>query len=159
MKSENFLYEDVIHITMKYMELLQENKVLSPAELGDSRELISQIVAIAKEFEEMFPEETWIAEGNECSLDYDVEIDKYAIKRLLELFSRYRELPEDDYMIDKSHIVLPKKFYGLLVEMMLQSGLDTEEEYQVLGTALQIRRAMQGDENFELDSLPVQSSV
>ena len=64
MKSENFLYEDVIHITMKYMELLQENKVLSPAELGDSRELISQIVAIAKEFEEMFPEETWIAEGN-----------------------------------------------------------------------------------------------
>ena len=40
MKSENFLYEDVIHITMKYMELLQENKVLSPAELGDSRELI-----------------------------------------------------------------------------------------------------------------------
>ena len=42
---------------------------------------------------------------------------------------------------------------------MLQSGVDTEEEYQVLGTALQIRRAMQGDENFELDSLPVQSSV
>lgn len=145
MKSENFLYEDVIHITMKYMELLQENKVLSPAKLGDSRELISQIVAIAKEFEEMFPEETWIAEGNECSLDYDVEIDKYAIKRLLELFSRYRELPEDDYMIDKSHIVLPKTFYNLLVDTMIESNVNTEQGHQVLREAMKIKKAMQED--------------
>lgn len=143
---ENFLCEDVIHITMIYMELLQENKVLSPAEIGDSRELINQIVVIAKEFEEMFPEETWTVESDECALDYDMEIDKYATKRLLELFSRYRDLPEDDYMIDQSHIVLPKTFYGLLVDTILEAGVNTEQGHQVLGEALQIKKAMQDDE-------------
>lgn len=141
----NFLYEDIIHITMIYVELLQENKVLSPVEMEDSRELINQIVGVAKEFEEMFPEETWIAECNECSLDYDVEIDKYATKRLLELFSRYRCIPEDDYMIDQSHIVLPKKFYSLLVDTMIESGVNTEQGHQILGEALQIKKAMQYD--------------
>lgn len=159
---ENFLCEDVIHITMIYMELLKENKVLSPADIGDSRELINQIVVIAKEFEEMFPEETWSVESDECALDYDMEIDKYAIKRLLELFSRYkynmgenpglalgssqRDLPEDDCMIDQSHIVLPKKFYGLLVDTMLEAGVNTEQGHQVLGEALRIKKAMQDDE-------------
>lgn len=131
---------------MIYMELLQENKVLSPAEIGDSRELINQIVVIAKEFEEMFPEETWTVESDECALDYDMEIDKYATKRLLELFSRYRDLPEDDYMIDQSHIVLPKTFYGLLVDTILEAGVNTEQGHQVLGEALQIKKAMQDDE-------------
>ena len=83
------LLENVIEITWMF-DSLEKNKEIKPwdnliDEFYGSDGIKSEIIAVAKEFEEKYPYNTVWENGD---LDYLEEIEKYAKKRLIEIFGK-----------------------------------------------------------------------
>lgn len=83
------LLENVIEITWMFDSLEKNKEIKSWDNLIDefygSDGIKSEIIAIAKEFEEKYPYNTVWENGD---LDYLEEIEKYAKKRLIEIFGK-----------------------------------------------------------------------
>ena len=83
------LLENVIEITWMFDSLEHSEEIKSWDDLIDefygSNGIKAEIIAIAKEFEEKYPFDTTWENGD---LDYLEEIEKFARKRLIEIFGK-----------------------------------------------------------------------